>query len=254
MGAWEQKLTYRYAGAHAKMTLLLERASRVPDRVELYVWEEEKLIALVGSEDGPYCVHYQGTWGGGVRKSIWSARLGEYLDSFFPNSQKLCLEAWYDKASRALLAGERRREEVSFDGRFQRMDLSGLFRGKLLEDGQLKLCCSLPMRVSAARRGGLLELTADRNGPIGCRLGHYTSYLTGEPLARLCGDWETANCWGRACVDGWVVGPGMDRVLQTDPLRHFRGRRAGAAGDRLHALPGLYRSFELGEKRRKLAM
>jgi len=258
MEPWKQKLNYRYEGAHAKMTLFLYRDTCLPDQVELYAWKEAGFIALVGTEDGPYCVHNQGMWGDSRREVIWSTRLGEYLSSFFPNGQRAYLEAWYDAPSRALIAGERRCEEVRFDCRFQRVDLSSLFRVKLLntrETGQMKLSRSLPLRVSAARNGGVVELTADMAGPIRCRPGNRTSHLAGEPLSHLCEDWDTVSCWGRDCVDGWVIGPDILDVVQTDPLRHFRSRPAsGASGDRLRVLPSLYRSYAMGEKRRRKAM
>ncbi len=258
MESWEQKLTYRYEGAHAKMTLFLRRSSRIPEQVELYAWREEGLIALVGAKNGPYNVHSQGVWDNSDRKVIWSIRLGEYLSGFFPNGQRTYLEVWYDPPAKALIAGEQRREDIRFDKHFQRVDLSSLFRVKLLntrETGQMKLSCALPLRVSATRNNGLLELTADMDGPIESKPGRYTSYLTGELLAQLCGDWDTASCWGKACVDGWVIGPDIAEVAQVDPLRHFQAvSSVGCTGDRLHILPSLYRSFTLNQKGKRKAM
>ncbi len=253
MELWEPRLIYRYAGAPAKLTLLLSRGSGLPDRVELYAWKEAGLIALAGAEDGPYRVHHQGPWGGGSRELIWSTRLGEYLAGFFPHKGETCLKAWSDPASRAVIVGERRREDVVLDRRFRRVDMTMLFRAKLLETGELKLSCSLPLQVSAARSGELLELTADMDGPITCRPGHYTSYLTGEELPGLCWDWPSADGWGRACVGGWVVGPNIIDVVQADAARTFWAQSAEEpsgkpAARRLAALPGLYRSFTLGQK------
>jgi len=252
MESWEQRLIYRYAGVPSKMTLLLDRDHHLPEHVELYVWKEAGLIAFVGTENGPYHVQCRDVLRDSERETIRSTRLGEYMAQFFPNSQKASLEAWFDERSQAVIAGERRQEEIGFDSRFQRVDLSALFRAKLLntrESGQIKVCCSLPVRLSAARRGSLLELTADMSGPIECKPGHCTSYLSGKVLARLCRDWDGIDCWGRECVDGWVIGPNIIEVVHADPMGRFRSRpAAGASGDRLKSLPSLYRSFTLGQK------
>ncbi len=217
MESWEQCLNYRYTGARHKVSLVLDQDNYMPDEVELYVWKEVGLIAFVGTDGGTYRVHHRDVWKNGVREYIFSTRLGEFLTCFFQNGQNVRLEAWFDSYSRAVIVGEQRQEDIRFNSCFQRMNLSALFRVRLLntrETGQIKLFCPLPPRVSAVRQDGLLKLTADEDGPIECENGQNTTEMTHPLFSKLCGDWDTVGCWGRACVDGWVIGPDIMDVAQ----------------------------------------
>ncbi len=252
MDAREQRVICQYAGGSPRVALLLDRESSLPDRVELYVWKEKGLLALVGTDRGAYRVHRQDVWESRLREVIYSTRLGEYLMEYFPNGPndgRLELEAWFDEGSGAVIMGRTRREELEFGPGFRQVDLREIFRAKVLSGDGLKVNWVLPMRLSGVRRGKLLELTADPGGAIACEVGYTSSYLSGGPLPRLCGDWGGLSCWGRACVDGWVIGPNILCVAHTDPLRHFRGHGAEAgSGDGLQALPELYRRFILERK------